>query len=143
MADEIAAHGRERDERLREIARSMRAAQPYKSHDLGFADSISANRVEEWADEIEAALADRPQGQEGDDDWSASEILLELADELRCEPSEVLETAQRLKWAHEKAQQGRGQDEGPCLCCRDGCSDGCRCHAILPSSQHEERKNDE
>ena len=45
---------------LQEIARSMRAAQPYKSHDLGFADSISSNRVEEWADEIDEALAGRP-----------------------------------------------------------------------------------
>lgn len=46
-------------EALRAIIEQMRAEGPrYKSHDLGFVDSVSANRVDEWADEIEQLLAE-------------------------------------------------------------------------------------
>jgi hypothetical protein len=45
-------------ERLTAIVAEMRSDVPrYKSHDLGFVDSVSSHRVDEWADEIEAALA--------------------------------------------------------------------------------------
>jgi hypothetical protein len=44
--------------RLQEIVEEMRAeGSRYKSHDLGYVDSVSANRVDEWADEIAACLA--------------------------------------------------------------------------------------
>ena len=43
--------------RFTEILRQMRNEGPrYKSHDLGYVDSVSANNVDEWADELEAAL---------------------------------------------------------------------------------------
>jgi hypothetical protein len=39
--------------RLLTLVEQMRAEGPrYKSHDLGFVDSVSANRVDEWADEL-------------------------------------------------------------------------------------------
>lgn len=30
----------------------------YKSHDLGFVDSVSSSRVDDWADELEAIVCD-------------------------------------------------------------------------------------
>jgi len=43
--------------RLQEIVEEMRSERPrYKSHDLGYVDSVSANRVDEWADEIAALI---------------------------------------------------------------------------------------
>lgn len=51
MAGEIQAE-------IRRIVDEMRSQRPrYKSHDLGFVDSVSASRVDEWADELEALLA--------------------------------------------------------------------------------------
>lgn len=44
-------------EKLREIIQQMRNERPrYKSHDLGYVDSVSANNVDEWADELEAGV---------------------------------------------------------------------------------------
>jgi hypothetical protein len=46
---------------VRRIIEEMRAEGPrYKSHDLGFVDSVSANRVDDWADELEALLPAPP-----------------------------------------------------------------------------------
>ena len=43
--------------RLADIVTRMRSETPrYKSHDLGYVDSVAANAVDEWADEIEAIL---------------------------------------------------------------------------------------
>lgn len=57
------------EQEIRRIIEEMRSDGPrYKSHDLGYVDSVSVNRVEEWADELEALLAARdpqlPEGQE-------------------------------------------------------------------------------
>lgn len=42
---------------LGRIIEEMRSERPrYKSHDLGFVDSVSSSRVDEWADEIEQLL---------------------------------------------------------------------------------------
>ena len=46
-------------ERLRALIAEMRNERSrYKSHDLGFVDSVSASSVDDWADELEAALAE-------------------------------------------------------------------------------------
>ena len=43
---------------IRRIIAEMRSERPrYKSHDLGFVDSVSASRVDDWADELEAISA--------------------------------------------------------------------------------------
>ncbi len=40
---------------LREIVEEMRSERPrYKSHDLGYVDSVSANNVDDWADRLAA-----------------------------------------------------------------------------------------
>lgn len=44
---------------LSRIVEEMRAQRPrYKSHALGFLDSVSASRVDDWADELEELLVD-------------------------------------------------------------------------------------
>lgn len=44
---------------LRRIVREMRSERSrYKSHDLGFVDSVSSSRVDDWADELEMLLCD-------------------------------------------------------------------------------------
>lgn len=49
---------RDAGETLRELAERMRSDGPrYKSHDLGFVDSVGVNTVEDWADELEQAAA--------------------------------------------------------------------------------------
>ena len=46
-------------ERLDDIIMAMRSERPrYKSHDLGFVDSVSSNRIDEWVDELETMLAE-------------------------------------------------------------------------------------
>jgi hypothetical protein len=43
--------------RLLEIIEEMRSERMrYKSHDLGFVDSVSSSRVDEWADELESLV---------------------------------------------------------------------------------------
>jgi hypothetical protein len=43
---------------IRRIIDEMRSERPrYKSHPLGYVDSVSASNVDEWADELEALLA--------------------------------------------------------------------------------------
>ena len=43
---------------LRAIIEAMRSERSrYKSHDLGYVDSVSASQVDDWADELEAQLA--------------------------------------------------------------------------------------
>lgn len=45
-------------EQINRIVGEMRSERSrYKSHDLGFVDSVSSSRVDEWADELEALLA--------------------------------------------------------------------------------------
>ena len=42
---------------IQRIIGEMRSTRSrYKSHDLGFVDSVSSNRVDEWANELEALL---------------------------------------------------------------------------------------
>jgi hypothetical protein len=42
---------------LTRIINEMRSERGrYKSHDLGFVDSVSANCVDDWADELEALM---------------------------------------------------------------------------------------
>lgn len=62
--------------RLQAIVDEMRAEGPrYKSHDLGYVDSVSANRVDEWADEIAAIIEPVATKLSADDEarevWSA------------------------------------------------------------------------
>jgi hypothetical protein len=45
-------------ETLRQIVREMRRCSRYKSHDLGYEDSVSSNRVDDWADELTELLCD-------------------------------------------------------------------------------------
>lgn len=77
MASEREAPVRERaEQKIREIIESMRSEGPrYKSHDLGYVDSVSAFLVDEWADEIEQALSALPpvRAQEPTDheEWAA------------------------------------------------------------------------
>jgi len=45
-------------EQLRDIVRQMRSTHSrYKSHDLGFVDSVSASYVDDWADELDELAA--------------------------------------------------------------------------------------
>lgn len=61
-------------EQLKRIIEEMRSERSrYKSHDLGYVDSVSASRVDEWADELESLLAAQPSPPQG-------ETLLEAAD---------------------------------------------------------------
>lgn len=58
MAD-APTHRPETSETLRQMIESMRSERSrYKSHDLGFVDSVSSSRVDDWADDIEALLPD-------------------------------------------------------------------------------------
>lgn len=48
----------ELEKQIRRIIGEMRNERPrYKSHDLGYVDSVSASRVDEWADELETLLS--------------------------------------------------------------------------------------
>lgn len=48
-------------EKIREIIERMRSDGPrYKSHDLGYVDSVGINTVEDWADELGTILAALP-----------------------------------------------------------------------------------
>lgn len=45
-----------RNDELRRILGEMRRCSRYRSHPLGFEDSVDANRVDDWADEIETLV---------------------------------------------------------------------------------------
>src|SRR4030095_12245954 len=78
-----------REGRLRALIAQMRNERNrYKSHDLGFVDSVSAAAVDDWADELEAALAEgMPPAEPG---VPGSEVLCEACAKVFCPHGERL-----------------------------------------------------